>query len=137
MNLVDKQHIALVEVGQQAGEVGGLLDDRAAGDFHVAAHLPGEDAGERGLAEARRATEQDVVERLAALLGRLDRDAEPLLDLELAGEIGEHSRAQRPLEGCVRLRQNIGDHPIGHALKRLRQTAPKPQGNLGIGRKTD
>ena len=137
MNLVDEQHIALVEIRQQAGKISSLLYDWAAGNLHVAAHLAGENAGERGLAEARRAAEQNMVERLAALLGCLDRDAEPLLDLELTGEIGEHTRPQRSLEACVRLRQDIGDPPVGHAVERLRSTGPKPQGNLGIGRKTD
>ena len=36
----------------------------------------GDDLGERGLAEAGRAEEQDVVERLAAALRRLDEDAQ-------------------------------------------------------------
>ena len=31
VDFVDEQHVALLEVGQQAGEVAGLLDGRAAG----------------------------------------------------------------------------------------------------------
>ena len=87
VDFVDEQHVACLEVGEQAGEVAGLLDGRAAGALEVRAHRLGEDVGERGLAEAGRAAEQDVVERFAALLGGLHGDLEPLLDLGLAGEV--------------------------------------------------
>jgi len=35
------------------------------------------------------------------------------------------------------LRQNIRNHPIGHAADRLRQTGPKPQGISKNWRKID
>jgi hypothetical protein len=97
VDLVDEQDVALLEVGEQAGEVAGLLDDGAGGDAHVAAELVAEDEGEGGLAEAGRAGEQDVVERLAAALGGADHDLQALDGLELAGEIGERQRPQRRL----------------------------------------
>ena len=70
MDFVDEQHVALLEIGEQAGEVAGLLDGRAAGALEVRAHRLGEDVGEGGLAEAGRAAEQDVIERFAALAWR-------------------------------------------------------------------
>ena len=48
------------------------------------AQLVGHHRGERGLAQARRAREQDVVGHVAARPGRLDHDAERLLHLRLA-----------------------------------------------------
>ncbi len=69
VDLVDEQDIALLQIGQQGGKVAGLFDGRAAGDADLHAHLVGDDAGQRGLAQARRAVEQDVVHRLAAPLG--------------------------------------------------------------------
>ena len=100
MDLVDEQEVALLEVGQQAGEVARLLDHRAGGDAHVAAHLGAEDEGEGGLAEAGRAAEQDVVERLAAASGRADHDLEAFDGLGLAGKIAERQRPQRRLGGA-------------------------------------
>ena len=94
MEFVDKQHIACFEIRQQTGEVTRFFDDRAAGGLEVRAHRLGQDVGERGFAEARRAAEQDVVERLAALSGGGDGDFEPFLDLGLAGEFGKERRAQ-------------------------------------------
>jgi hypothetical protein len=95
VDLVDEEDVALLHVGQQAGEVAGLLDDGAGGDADVAAELVAEDEGQGGLAEARRAGEEDVVERLAAALGGADHHLEALDGLGLAGEIGEGQRAQR------------------------------------------
>ena len=62
------------------------------------AELAADDLRERGLAEPGRAREQDVVERLAARLRRVERDRELLLDALLADEVGERLRAERALE---------------------------------------
>ena len=67
----------------------------------VHAHLGGGDAGQRGLAEAGRAGEQQVVDGLAAPPGRLDDDAEVLLQLALADELGEAARPQPGLDGVL------------------------------------
>ena len=61
------------------------------------AHLVGDDVGERGLAEARRPVEQDVVERFAAARGRLDRHLEVLADAVLADVVVEPPRPQAGL----------------------------------------
>jgi hypothetical protein len=61
VDLVDEEDVALLQVGQQAGEVARLLDDGAGGDADIAAELVAEDEGEGGLPEARRAGEEDVV----------------------------------------------------------------------------
>ena len=75
VDLVDEQDVALVEVGQDGGQVAGPLDGRAAGGVDGDAQLAGDDVGERRLAQAGRAVEQDVVGRLPALAGRLEQDA--------------------------------------------------------------
>jgi len=76
VNLVDEQKVALFQAGQQTGQVARLLDYWAGGDADVAAHFGAEDEGQRGLAEAGRAAEQDVVERLAAVHGGANHDLE-------------------------------------------------------------
>ena len=67
MDLVDEQHVARLQVGQQRREIARPLEHRARGLTQVHAQLGGDDVGERGLAEARRAEDQHVVERFAAL----------------------------------------------------------------------
>ena len=55
------------------GEVAGLLDGRAAGAFDVGAHRFGDDVGQGGLAQAGRAAQEDVIERLRRAAWRLAR----------------------------------------------------------------
>ena len=70
VDLVDEEHVALLEVGELRGEVAGLGDHRAGGGAEIDPELAGDDLGERGLAEARRADEEHVVEGVAARLRR-------------------------------------------------------------------
>ena len=66
VDLVDEEHVALLERGEDRRDVA-LALERGAGDGADAdAELLADDVGEARLAEARRADEQDVVERLAA-----------------------------------------------------------------------
>jgi hypothetical protein len=66
VDLVDEEHVVLLEVGQQRGQVLGLLEHRPAGLAQVHAQLGGDDVAQRGLAQARRAEQQHVVQRLGA-----------------------------------------------------------------------
>jgi hypothetical protein len=77
-----------------------------------------EDEGEGGLAEARRAGEEDVVERFAAALGGADHDLEAFDGLGLPGEIGEGERAEGGL-GLGEGRVQRGGEEIG--ARRLRR----------------
>ena len=95
MDLVDEQHVARLEIGELRGEVAGLGDHRAGGGAEVDAELARDDLRQRRLAEARRADEQHMVERLAARLRRFDEHLEIGARRLLAGEVGERLRAQR------------------------------------------
>ena len=53
MDLVDEEDVALLEVGQQGGQVARPGQHRPRGDPEPDAHLGGHDAGQRGLARAR------------------------------------------------------------------------------------
>jgi hypothetical protein len=57
--------------------------------------------GERRLAEARRAVEENVVEGLVTLEGRLDGDAQVVFELLLADELVQPPRAQSGVEGLI------------------------------------
>ena len=86
------------DIAQDAGQVELLLQHGTGGLLEWHAEFLGDDGGERGLAQSRRAVEQHVVHGFAALPGRFDRDREVLFELGLAGEIGEPPRAQPGLE---------------------------------------
>ena len=65
------------------------------------AHLVREDLRERGLAEARGAGQEQVIERLAAAARRLDEHAEVLLVLGLADVVVEGLGAERAVVAAV------------------------------------
>ena len=65
VDLVDEEHVALVELGEDGGQVAGPLERRARGDVQADAHLGGDDAGQRGLAQPGRTGEEQVVGGLA------------------------------------------------------------------------
>ena len=54
VDLVDEEHVTLVEPGEDRGEVTGVRDRRSAGQPQRGAHLGGDDHRQGGLAEARR-----------------------------------------------------------------------------------
>ena len=87
VDLVDEQHVVGLERGQDRGHVGLAVDGRAGHDPQRRAHLGRDDAGQRGLAEARRPRQQHVLARLAAGPSRLQEDRELLLDRLLADEL--------------------------------------------------
>src|SRR5207249_11861574 len=84
----------VVEIRQDRGEVAGTLERGAAGDSHPRIELVGDDAGERGLAEARRTGEQEVVERLATPLRRPQHDLEMLTEAAAADQLRQPARPQ-------------------------------------------
>ena len=81
MDLVDKQHVARLQVSQDGSQVAGARDGRTARRLNLSAQLVGDNRSQRGLAQTRRAREDHVVERLAAALRRLDEHAKALLDV--------------------------------------------------------
>ena len=97
MDLVDEQHVALAEPGEDGGQVAGPFERRARGDVQADLELGRHDAGERGLAQARRTGEEQVVDRLCPPAGGLEDDAEVLLELALADEVVEQARAEPAL----------------------------------------
>ena len=66
-----------------------------------------DDRGQRGLAQARRAVQQDVIDRLRSLPRGVDQDPEVLLDPLLARELVETARAHGGLERGL-FGQNLG-----------------------------
>ena len=95
VDLVDEEHVALFEVGELRRQIAGLGDHRAGGRAEIDPELAGDDLGERGLAEARRADEEHVVEGVAPGLRGIDEDLEVRPRGLLAREIVERQRPDR------------------------------------------
>ena len=89
----------MLEIGEDGGQIARPLDGGAGGGANAHPHLARDDVGERGLTQARRAVEEDMVQGLDTLLGGSDGAAQVVLHLLLADVVGEMARPQRRLEG--------------------------------------
>ena len=74
VDFVDEQYVVRFEVGQERGQIARAFQHRAAGLAQVHTQFFGDDVGQRGFAQTRRAEKQRVVECFAALFGCLDKD---------------------------------------------------------------
>jgi len=74
MNLVDEQHIASFQVGQQGGQIAGSFQHRTGSRAQVHLQFVGHDVGQRCFAESGRAKDQQMVECLTAFGGGLDEN---------------------------------------------------------------
>ena len=111
VHLVDEQDVALLQVGQDRRQVPRPLDRRPGGDADGDRHLMGDDVSESGLAQPGRPVQEDVVQRLAALLGGGDADAQVVLDLLLADELLQQARPQGGVQGQVVFLELAGGDP--------------------------
>ena len=80
--------------GEHRGQIARLLDHRPGCRAHRHAQLVADDVGERGLAEARRSVEQDVIERFLAPARGGDRHLQVVAHAILADVFVERSRTQ-------------------------------------------
>ena len=101
MDLIDEQHVVVAEIREQRGEIAGPLEHGPRRLVQVHAELVRDDVRERRLAEARRAEQKRVVERLAALTSRRDEDLHLRLDARLADVLLEPARPHRAVERLV------------------------------------
>jgi hypothetical protein len=108
VDLVDEQDVVGFQIGQDRRQVAGLVQHRARGGAEVDAQLAGDDLGQGGLAQARRAEQQHVVQGLAPALGRLDEDAQIALGLLLADELGQGLGPHGAVAGGGDLDRRVG-----------------------------
>src|SRR5581483_7159816 len=119
MHFVNEQYLVLADVGQNRSEIALDLQRRARGLLEVHAEFMGDDGGQRGLSQSRRAVEQNMVERLAAGTRRLDGHCEVFLHLGLADELLQPLRAQLQLEGSIVFDHRGGDNALAIAPRRV------------------
>ena len=95
VDLVDKQHVALLQIGQQGGKVAGLFNCRAGRNADLHPHLVRDNAGKGCFAKARRAVEQQVVQRLAPAFRGFKVNAQVAFNLVLPDIFFQCAGAQR------------------------------------------
>ncbi len=95
MNLIDKENVALFEIGEQRGQIACFGDDRSRGHLEVHAKLAGHNLPKRRLAKAGRPGEQHMIECVATAARGVDEHLEVRARLGLADEFGQPQRAQR------------------------------------------
>ena len=94
MNFVDEENIVFLKVGQKRRQVTRTLKNGAGSLAQVDAHFVGYDVSQRRFAQARRPEHQQMVKRLAALLGGGNEDFELFAHRLLANVIGQSYRAK-------------------------------------------
>ena len=121
MDLVDEQDVALLERGQDRGQVAGALDGRARRVFDVDAQLARDDRGQGRLAQAGRPVQEDVVGGLSPAPCRLEQDRQVRLDLALADVFVERARPEGALDDEVtvvlEVRREDAREVVGHRLR--------------------
>ncbi len=121
MDLVHEEDVLGLEIRQDSGQVAGPGDHRPGGQAQAGAHLARHDVGQRRLAQARRARQQDVIERLAAPSGRGQEHGKVVADLVLADVLAEGLRPQLRLDGGIFLERRPGEQSMvfGHRGKSI------------------
>ncbi len=121
VDLVDEQDVALLERGQDRGQVAGPLDGGPRRVLDVDAELAGDDRRQRRLAEPGRPVEEDVVGGLSPAPGRLEQHREVRLDLALADVLVERARSQGALDDEVtvvlEVRREDAREVVGHRTR--------------------
>ena len=106
VNLVHEKHIGRIEVGEDRRQIALDLNQRAGSRAKTGGHLVGNHRRQRGLSETGGTVEQDMIERLAPLAGRSDRNFEVFLDSRLPDIFVERLRPQGEVErNLIRFRR--------------------------------
>ena len=75
MDFVNEQDIFFFQAGDNSSDISGTLHCGSRGGSNVNPHLGGNDVSQRGLAQARRAIEQNMIQGLVPPLGGGDSNS--------------------------------------------------------------
>lgn len=95
VDLIDEEHIAWFEVGEDAPEIPDAFDSGTTRHLDPGAHFPGDDVSQGGLAEAGWSIEEHVIDGLTALFRGLDKNFKITLRLFLTDILGKGLRSER------------------------------------------
>ena len=130
---IHKQQVALLKIVQDCSHFPGLFNCRAAGYLHIDTHFIGDNACQRGFAQAGRPVKQNMIQRVSALSGRLNVNLQVFLGLFLADIIIQGLGTQHPFDPDVLFRNvcfNDSRHVILHAAVSRCAAAARPLNNM-------
>ena len=114
VNFIDEEDISLLKSSEETGKVTCFFDRGTRGGANGGIHFRAQDVGESGFPESRRSTEEKVIEGLGASAGGVEKDSKAILQLRLAGEVGEARGAKGKIDGVaglgVELFKGLGGH---------------------------
>ena len=101
VDLIDEQNVSFAQCGQDPDQIDGALQHRTGSGVQAHSQLVGDDMRQCRLPQTRRAVEEDVIQRFAALVGGRYRNTELFLDLflpqHLVHRFGAESVVEIPL----------------------------------------
>jgi len=98
VDFIDEQDVTIFQRGQLPGKIAGLGNHRAGRRAEVDPQFPRHDLRQRRLAEARRANEQHMVQRIAARFRSLDEHLHVRPRRRLPDEFGQCLRPDRGID---------------------------------------
>ena len=114
VDFVDEEDVALLQAGEETGEVTCFFDGGTGGGADGGVHFRSKNVSERGFAEARGSAEEEVIEGLRAGASGIEEDAESVLEFGLASEVGQSGGAKGKVDGVaglgVQLFEGLGGH---------------------------
>jgi hypothetical protein len=93
VNFIDEEYIAWLQIGQNGRKIARPFKYRARRRPDVHLHFGGNNVRQSGFPEARRATEENVIEGIGALPSGFDKDAQRFFTLRLSDIILKPGRA--------------------------------------------
>ena len=116
VNFIDEEDISLLKSSKETGEIACFFNRGTRGGANGGIHFRAQDVGESGFPKSRRSTEEKVIEGLGASAGGVEKDSEAILQLRLAGEVGEARGAKGKIDGVaglgVELFKGLGGHGV-------------------------
>ena len=116
VNFIDEEDISLLKSSKETGEIACFFNRGTRGGANGGIHFCAQDVGESGFPKSRRSTEEKVIEGLGASAGGVEKDSEAILQLRLAGEVGEARGAKGKIDGVaglgVELFKGLGGHGV-------------------------
>src|SRR6266702_3677898 len=116
VNFVEKENLFLFERGQDRCQVTFALQQRPGAGFDRNVQFVGADLRQRGLAQSRRAVQEDVVQRFAAAARRVDSNLNIFFDALLPDVLVETLGAHAHIDARVFVKRLPGDNPLGLPL---------------------
>src|SRR5437016_13638226 len=101
VNLVEKENLLRFECGQDGRQVAFAFEQRSRARLDGGVELVSDDLRERGFPQAWRAVEQDVIERLIAAAGGVNRDLDIFLDALLPDVFLEPPRPHADVDARI------------------------------------